>query len=195
MTGIILAGGQSKRMGQDKAFLTINGVTFIDHILKVFRSVFEQIIIISNTPEKYRYANEIVIEDILPEKGPMGGLYTGLYVAKYDRNFVAACDMPFISKQLVEYLIGIQNFDAVVPYVNGRYQPLFAVYAKKCAPLIKIQLDSGNLRISDLFHTIDMKVLNEDELLVFDRNLLSFYNANTPDDYNAIARMAGLGLS
>lgn len=186
MTGLILAGGKSKRMGEDKALLKINTKTFVQEILEVFGSIFPEIIIISDNPHIYEGASIKVVPDIIWDKGPLGGLYTGLQLAKYHHCVIAACDMPFINKEVTRYMAELQGYQALVPYIKGRYQPLFAAYSKDCLPAIKARIQGGNLRMIDFIKGIDARILYEQELLPFDPDLRSFININTPQEYGEL---------
>lgn len=182
MTGIILAGGKNIRMGRKKAFINVEGNTIIDRILNIFNEVFLEVLIVSNTPEDFSYTGLKVVTDIIPDKGSLGGLYTGLINMTYEKCFVVACDMPFISKALVKYIIDIPTYDIVVPKIEGGYEPLFACYSRKCADLAKRRLEEGNLRISDLYSYFNVKEISEDEIKKFDRSMRSLVNINTPED-------------
>ncbi|OPX43908.1 putative molybdenum cofactor guanylyltransferase [Ruminiclostridium hungatei] len=182
MTGIILAGGKNSRMGRKKAFINVEGNTIINRILAIFKEVFSEVIIVSNTPEDFSYTGVKVVTDIIPDKGSLGGLYTGLVNMKYERCFVVACDMPYISKSLVKYIIDIPRYDIVVPKIEGLYEPLFACYSRKCANLAKRQVEEGNLRITDIYSYFTVKEIHEDEIRKFDSNMRSLVNINTPED-------------
>jgi molybdopterin-guanine dinucleotide biosynthesis protein A len=190
MTGIILAGGKSKRMGVNKAFLKIRGETIIDNTLSIFKRIFQEIIIVTNTPEEYEYTKATLVEDIAPGKGALGGIYTGLLAAHSQYCFVCACDMPFISENLVRYIAGFDVADIAVPVVRGFYEPMFAMYSKNCINAIKKQLDEGSFKIIDIFPGLNIKEIPESELRRFDEGLHSFININTLEDYQAAFRKA-----
>ncbi len=188
MTGIILAGGKNSRIGRKKAFIDIEGNTIIDRILAIFKELFLEVIIVSNSPEDFSYTGLKVVTDIIPDKGSLGGLYTGLVNAKYERCFVVACDMPYISKSLVEYIINIQRYDIVVPKIKGLFEPLFASYSRKCANLAKRQIKEGNLRITDIYSYFNVKEIYEDEIRKFDSSMRSLVNINTPEDLSLFTK-------
>lgn len=185
MTGIILAGGKNSRMGAKKSLLNINGTTIIENIIEVYRRIFKEIIIVTNTPEDYSYPGIKLFKDIILNKGPMGGLYTGLLRSSYRHCFVAACDMPFIDEKLIRYMANIKDYDAVIPVVDGRYEPLFALYSKSCLDILKKQLDDEKLKIIDFFSKIKLREIHASELCQYDSKLFSFINVNTPGDYEA----------
>lgn len=186
MTGIILAGGKNSRMGMKKAFIEIGEKKIIDNALNIFKDIFFEVIIVTNSPEDFYYTKVKLVKDIIPDKGSLGGLYTGIKKAKYNECFVIACDMPFISKALIKYIMSIKGYDAVVPRIYGRVEPLFASYSKKCLGTIENNLSSGNLKISDILLNIKVHEMDENEIKVFDPKLLSLININTPSELNSI---------
>jgi len=183
VTGIILAGGKNKRMGVNKAFLNICGKRIIDNTLSIYRRIFSEIIIVTNNPEDYSYSGVKLIKDIIPGKGSLGGLYTGLVEAKNQYCFVSACDMPFINENLIVYIMSFNGYDIVVPWVEGNYEPLFALYSRDCLRIIERQFDEQNYKISDLFSKVKIKKISVEELKLFDYELRSLININTPKDY------------
>ncbi|HWQ77454.1 MAG TPA: molybdenum cofactor guanylyltransferase [Anaerovoracaceae bacterium] len=187
MTGIILAGGNNSRMGMKKAFLSVSGVRIIDHTLDVFREIFQEIIIVTNTPADFETFGVKVVTDRIKGKGPLGGLYTGLSEARFERCFIAACDMPFLNGRLIRYMTGITGYDVVVPMVRGRYEPLFACYSRKCAGYAMKQIKNGNLKIIDIFPWAGVRVIDEDEMRKFDADLESLININTREELSSLS--------
>lgn len=184
MTGIILAGGENRRMGTDKAFLDVGGKPLIEHILAVFSDLFAKTIIVTNTPDRYRSYDAQVVIDAFDQRGPMTGIYSGLLHSRDEVNFIAACDMPFLNGRLIGHLAGlVEGYDAVVPKVNGFAEPLHAVYGRRILPRIESQLRGGEQRIQELFRTIRVRYLSEAEIVRFDPLMRSFKNINTPEEY------------
>ena len=169
-----------------KAFIEIGGKTIIDNILNIFKDIFTEVLIVTNTPQDFYYTKVNIIRDILPGYGSLGGLYTGVKKAKYDKCFVVACDMPFINSNLIKYMLGIEGYDVVVPKIKGRFEPLFAVYSKGCLEVIEKNLYKGNLKISEIYSEMRLREINEDEFDLFDSGLLSIININTPSDLKNI---------
>ncbi len=187
ISGVILSGGHSNRMKADKAFLIIDGVPIIEIIISTLRSIFKEIIIISNLPDKYLYLNAKVFEDLISEKGPLGGIYTALKVSNNFYNFIVACDMPFINEYLIDYMIkNIHNYDIVILEQNGKLEPLFAIYSKNCLPYIEKELSEGSLKVTNFFKNMDVKIIKEREIPKFDSTGLSLTNINTPEDYRRV---------
>ncbi|MCX5820100.1 MAG: molybdenum cofactor guanylyltransferase, partial [Deltaproteobacteria bacterium] len=105
MTGVILSGGKNRRMGENKAFLRIEGERLIDRTVRLFRTVFQEVIIVTGSPLDYLDQQATIVTDILPEKGALGGIYTGLFYATEEHAFVTACDMPFLNRAFLEYMV------------------------------------------------------------------------------------------
>ena len=187
MTGIILAGGKNIRMGRKKAFIKIDGIPIIEIILNIFREIFSEIIIVTNTPEDFEYTKVRLVKDRITNKGSLGGLYTGIKEATFDDCFVVACDMPFINLQLINHIIQIKGYDAVVPKIDGRFQPLFSTYSKNCLNVMEQHLSEEKLRISDIFTKIKVREIYENEIRLYDDKLLSLINLNTPEELNSIS--------
>jgi molybdopterin-guanine dinucleotide biosynthesis protein A len=183
MTGIILAGGGSSRFGSDKAFIEIKGLPLIKRQIKFLKKIFKKIIIITNNPKKYHFRGIRIFQDIIPEKGPLGGIYSGLMNSDTLYNFVVACDMPNLNLKLIRYMIRQKNnFDVVVPRIKKGFEPLFAVYSKNCIRPLYETLNSRNLRIRNFFKKIMVRVINEDEILKFGNPDILFMNINTKID-------------
>ncbi len=184
MTGIILAGGESRRMGTDKAFLELDGAPLIERVLHVFLSQFDQTIIVTKQPERYEGFRVRVVKDAVEIKGPLTGIYSGLLHARADQCFVAACDMPYLNHRLIAYMTELAaNFDAVVPMVNGFPEPLHAIYHRRNLPFIHESIQSGDLRIASLYDRIRVRYLSEHEISYYDPQMRSFMNLNTPAEY------------
>ena len=185
MTAIILAGGKASRMdGADKAFLKIGQETVIDRQSRLLKKLFEKIIIVTNSPQKYRYIEDIkIISDITPNLGSLGGVYSGLTASSSFYNFVIACDMPFINSRLIKYMCkNTPGYDVVVPKINDRYEPLFCIYSKSCLVYIKQLFDKKVLKISELFSMVKVKEITNNEVLQFASPEKIFTNINTRED-------------
>ena len=183
VTGIILAGGKNLRMGKNKAFLEIGGRRIIERTQKIFAALFDEIILVTNTPLDYLSLNLRAVADLFPGKGALGGIYTGLFHASHSHAFVAACDMPFLNPPLIAHLLDLApGYDIVIPRTQDGFQPLHAVYSQKCLPFIEALLRKEDLKIIDFFPRVKKRDLLPEELFPFDPELLSFVNINTPED-------------
>jgi len=184
MTGIILAGGESRRMGSDKALLDINGKPMIEHVLAVFAGLFRKTIIVTNTPDNYRKYGVELTGDVLDIRGSLTGIYSGLLRSGDEYNFVAACDMPFLNSRLIAYMGEIaEGYDAVVPKYSGFLEPLHAVYRKGILPAIEEQVRKQDRRIRGMFDHLQVRYMTEEEIVRFDPQKQSFRNLNTPKEY------------
>jgi molybdopterin-guanine dinucleotide biosynthesis protein A len=189
MTGIILSGGRSRRMGENKAFLRIGGERLIDRAVRLFRELFREVIIVTTSPLDYIDQEAIIVTDILPEKGALGGLYTGLFYAGEEHAFVAACDIPFLNRSFIEYMASLAtDYDIVVPAPPDGLQPLHAIYARRCIPAIRTLLDRDHLQIKELYTGQRILKISPETLCCFDPAGRMFLNINTPEDFRKLPR-------
>ena len=183
MTAIILAGGNSIRMGQNKAFVPIDGVPIIRRIHTLLTELFDEVIIITNQNDLFKNLDSRIYADLLPDKGALGGLYTGVFFSSFDYSFCVACDMPFIKRSLVQFLIrNTDNADAVVPRTSDGLQPLHAIYSKRCLDAMRRVIDQGKYKIIDFYNLVKVKILEESDFLYLDPLKESFMNVNTPEE-------------
>jgi molybdopterin-guanine dinucleotide biosynthesis protein A len=192
MTGIILSGGKSIRMGgENKAFLSINGEFVIDRVLKIFKELFDETIIVTNSPLDYLDYDVRIVTDIIKGKAALGGIYTGLFYASSEHCFVSACDMPFLDKRFIEYMISsIKGYDIIVPHASDGLQPLHSIYSKKCIPLMKKLIDRDDLKIRILYKKMNTLTLPTDTIRSFDQNERMFLNINSHEDFKRILTMS-----
>lgn len=181
---VILAGGKSSRMKTNKAFLPINNTSLIEIIINKLSSLFLEVIIVSNDVPSYSHLKAKIVPDIIPNRGPLSGIHAGLVNSNYNLNFVVACDMPFVSARLADYLISQANgYDVVVPVVNGYYQTNCAAYAKSCIPYIEDNLEQENRKVICLYSQVKTLPVYEKEVSKYCRVDQAFLNLNTPRDY------------
>lgn len=184
MTGIILAGGKNSRIGMNKAFLKIKEKAVIEIMLTVFYDLFKEVIMVTNCFKEYQHLGVKLVKDIIPDKNSLGGLYSGLVHSACDYSFVAACDMPFINRNLISYMMHARyGYDAVIPEYNGKLQPLCAVYSKQCIKPMEKALSRNNLKILDIVRHIPVKRITETEINNYDSYGYSFVNINTFQEY------------
>jgi len=183
ITGIILAGGKNLRMGKNKAFLEVNGERIIDRTRNLFLELFDEVLLVTNSFADYLDLNLRLVADLQPGKGALGGIYTGLFHATHSHAFVAACDMPFLTGDLIRHLIGLSpGYEIVIPKTQDGWQPLHAIYSQKCLPFMEELLREDNLKIIDFFHRVKKREIPTEEILPFDPHLSSFLNVNTPEE-------------
>lgn len=149
VTGIILAGGQSRRMGRNKALIEIGGRKCIEHVLAAVQQICDEVMIIANTAD-FEYLGVNVYQDRIQGCGPLGGIYTGLSMSQTERNLVVACDLPCVTPELLRYLcdVNVQS-EIVLPRHDGRLEPLCAVYSKQCAQKFAGFVAKGQLRMEE----------------------------------------------
>jgi molybdenum cofactor guanylyltransferase len=188
-TAVVLAGGKSSRMGQTKALLVFDGEPLIAHIVRALKRLFGAVVIVAAPEQELPPLTAALVRDEVAYQGPVGGIYYGLRAAGAEFCFITSCDAPFLNTALIAYLIAqIPAYDVVVPYWEDRYQPLHAVYRKSVLPLLKDQLERGELRPVYLFDKVRTRKIDEDEIKSFDPYGLSFLNMNTPQDYQAAVK-------
>ncbi len=183
VTGIILAGGKSRRMGRDKLFLQTGGVPLFERVYGVLNRIFTDIIVVANNPKWFHSYGVRVVTDVIPGKGAIGGLHTGLKYASSHHSFCFAADMPFLNPRLIRYMIGKRNEgDVIIPRTSDGLQPLHAIYSKACLLPIENLITKGNLKIVDFFREITVVYISEREVLTYDPRLISLMNINTRED-------------
>jgi molybdopterin-guanine dinucleotide biosynthesis protein A len=194
VSGIVLAGGQSSRLGTDKSFVNVRGQALIEQIVAKLVRLSDDVIIVTNSPEKYDHLETRLVGDIYPGKGALGGIYSGLRAATNAYSLVVACDMPFLDLNLLRYMILLAHGqDVVIPRVGRLPEPLHAVYSKSCLEPIDRLLARGGLKIIDFFSEVRVRYVEEDEVDLFDPQHLSFFNVNTPSDREKMKELARRG--
>lgn len=197
-TAFILAGGKSSRMGENKALLPMKEKTNIAKIAGELEKVTKQLLIVTNTPEDYRFLGYPMTTDRYPGLGPLAGIHAGLSSSGTEVSVAVACDMPFIHAGIAqEMLIATEGYDAVVPEIEGRLQPLFAVYTKSCLPALTSCLDNHVLKVREFLAAINVKIMKEQDFRLYEEKphlfSTSFFNMNMPEEYNQ-AKQLELGL-
>jgi molybdopterin-guanine dinucleotide biosynthesis protein A len=187
---ILLAGGESRRMGRNKALLPWHGEPLIQHIAKKLATITDDIVLVTNTPREYEFLGLKMVTDCIPHGGSIVGLCSGLESVKNDWALAVACDMPLLNLDLVKYMASLrEEYDVVVPILDGREEPLHAFYRKSCLGSMKTHIRKGDRRIISFYSEVRVRRVEEDEIRQFDPNHLSFLNANTPDEWDKIKRL------
>lgn len=183
ITCVVLAGGKSTRLGRDKAFLKVDGQLLIERIVDRLEQLSEEIIIVANDVHRYDQFEAIVVSDVYPGKGALGGIYSGLRRASNANSLVVACDMPFLNVSLLRYMQGLtSSSDVVIPRIGQFTEALHAIYSKKCMPFIEKQLVEGDLRIVHFFPHVRVRYVEQEQIEIFDPAHLSFANINSEAD-------------
>lgn len=190
ITGVILVGGKSRRMGQDKAFLDLGGVPLFERVLRVFREIFATVILVGDRAERFSGYGLPMYSDIYPGSA-LGGLYTGLHHAATSHIFVSPCDMPFPDYQVIRHLCSLASgHDAVVPLASHGFEPLFAAYGKQCLGPMRDMLERGEFRVFDFYPRVTVRYVDEAELAGHGGSDRSLMNINTPQEYARCAKEA-----
>jgi molybdopterin-guanine dinucleotide biosynthesis protein A len=188
----ILAGGQSKRIGRDKALLEVGGSSLIERVLVRVKPLTDDLFISVNSPEKYKQFDLRTVTDVYPNKAALGGIYSAIKVARYDNVLILACDMPFLNIELLKHLMKLAPTADVVAPLLEPFQPetLLTVYSKNCLPIIESRLLANRLRIVDFFDEVSARYVEQDEVAKFDPDFHSFINVNTPTDWQKVQAIA-----
>jgi len=187
VAGVILAGGKSRRYGTNKALVKIDGVSWIERVIRVMEHLFQDLILITNTPDEYVHLGLPMYGDLIKGLGPVGGIYTALSKIPHEAGFFVACDMPLLSQTLISHMVEArEGFDVVVPRISGMMETLHALYGKGCLPSIKRQIDSREYQIIRIFKEVHVQYMDEEEIRRFDPDLKSFMNINRPEELKNI---------
>ncbi len=185
ITGIILAGGKSSRMGYDKGLAIVHGKKIIECVYEVLKQVTDNVIIISNT-HSYDDLGLLVFEDIYKDKGPLSGIYTGLFNSTTQDNLIVACDMPFVSIEILNFILNNSSGkQIVIPIVNGNMEPLCGFYKKEITRNLKELIEKEILPVHEV-----VRYFNILELSIEGKKMIQssvFTNINSPDDLEKIS--------
>lgn len=178
-------------MGRDKALVPLGEKPLLAHLLARVEGLGDELLITTNRPEAYARFGARMASDPVPGAGALEGLHTALSAARGDQVLLLACDMPFVSRRLLEHMLGrVGEADVVVPLREGRYEPLHAVYKRtRCLPLLRSALAVGEKRMISFFPQVEVLTVEEPDLTRLDPQGLSFFNVNTPQDLAQAERM------
>jgi molybdopterin-guanine dinucleotide biosynthesis protein A len=205
LSAAALAGGKSRRMGTDKALLPVvdGGQAMLGLVLGRLRFVADDVMIVANDRERYQAFGARVVPDVHREIGALGGIHAAVSAAMHEHCLVVACDMPFLSRALLRRLADDpRDYDVLVPVIPGEsrqggtgkvFQTLHAIYSKPCLPAIEARIREGNRQVIGFFDAVRVREIDVAEILAWDPELRSFFNANTPDALAAAAALTGNG--
>lgn len=183
ITGAVLAGGRSLRFGKNKAFQQLRGKRFVDLAIESLRPFCDPVMVVVDVIEPYLDTGVMLAQDIIQRQGPLGGIYTALLFSPAEWVFVKATDMPFLVPGLACLIIDAkEGFDAVVPKLNDYYDPLLAMYNRRCLPAIARELEPDRRQVKGFYRKIRIRTVTETEWRKVDPDALSFKNVNTPSD-------------
>jgi molybdenum cofactor guanylyltransferase len=187
ISAYIIAGGQSRRFGQDKALYPYQGRPLIEYVIETARRVFDRVAIVADRADRFRYPDIPCHSDIIPGQGPIGGVLTALRYADTDRAFVLACDMPELDAGLMIHMNEVsEGYDVTVPRVNGYYEPLHAIYSKNCITPIEESIKKGKRQIVGFFDKVSVCLITEEDIRKFIDPSLAFRNINYLHEANVI---------
>ena len=193
---VIQAGGQSSRMGQDKALKLFLGRPLIQRVIERMQPIADEALVTTNRPKDYGFLNLPLFTDLKTGRGALGGLYTALFSAKHSSVAVAACDMPFANAELFKAASEImtkEKADIVIARTEEGYEPLHAVYRREtCIPAIEAAIDSDQWRMDAWFPQARIRLLTPEEIKRYDPNGSAFLNINTPEDFAKAEEQARL---
>lgn len=195
-SAIVLAGGQSRRLGDNKVMKTVGSRSLLEEVVACVDSLSDEIIVMTAEerllPCLTGYPALRVVTDIYPGKGPLIGIYTGLKVSTTVLNLVVAADMPFLSQSLLRYMLEVvDGVDLVVPRIGDKVEPLHAVYTKGCIAEIEKMIEEGELGVHKLCSRVKVRYVEADEITRFDPERRSFFNINTEGDLQTAREIAG----
>lgn len=193
VTGILLAGGKSRRMGEDKRHLSVGDRTLLERSLSALRAVFHRVIIVIAQDSPALTADVPVLRDLIPHCGSLGGLYTGLKRAETDYVFVVACDMPFLHSGTIRWFTQLKgDWDIVMAKLQNGLHPMHALYGRRCLPVIEDMIRMGDLKIQGMatHPSLRVRILTQDDLREIDTEAQGFLNVNTPADLEAARLLA-----
>ncbi len=189
LTVVIQAGGESRRMGQDKALIPFLGRPMIARVLQRLAPIADELIVTTNRPQEFNFLTCARVPDLMPGRGALGGVYTALSCASNPLVAVIACDMPFVNPRLVEAqctALIAHNADLVIPRYDGRMEPLHAVYDRDiCLPFVYDALQNNRWRVDAWFDQVNIHYFEKEDILKIDPEMRSFWNVNTLEEVSA----------
>lgn len=183
---VVLAGGQSTRLGSDKAFLLLGGQPLVARTVQRLAALSDDLLVVTNDPAPFEPLALPVrlVPDERPGEGALMGIYSGLAAARHSHSLVVACDMPFLNLSLLRYMLLLADgYDLVIPRLRGLLEPLHAIYGKACLPAMADLLERGQRQIIGFFHRVRVRYVEEEEVDRYDPRHTSFVNVNTQEDW------------
>ena len=184
VTGVVQAGGKSVRMGgEPKAMFELGGQRLIERVVAALREVLDDVLVVTNTPDLYRFLGLPMVPDVFPDHGSLGGIYSGLAAVPGDAAFTVACDMPFLRASVARLVVDhAAEADVVIPRVGAQLETMHAVYGKACLPHMEARLRAGRLRIVGFFEAVRVLEVPESEIARHADPAIVFMNVNTPEE-------------
>ncbi len=186
ISAVVLAGGKSTRMGENKLLLPLGAGTIVSNLISTLSGLFSECVVVTDHPHNYASLPVRITGDLIssPQKNSLVGIHAGLSVSQTAYSLVLAGDMPFVKPALLQELCDrTEGFDVVIPRQGQYLQPLCALYHKNCLPYIEKLLANNHYKILDFYPYVNVRSVDVEELRPYDSELLSFFNVNTPEDY------------
>lgn len=194
LTVVIQAGGESQRMGRDKALVPFLGQPLVARVIARVGHLADEVIVTTNRPQALSFLELPLFEDVLPGRGALGGLYTALQAARHPQVAVVACDMPFVNPDLLAYareLLTRTPGAAVIPRTDYGTEPFHALYQREvCLPAIEAALEADLWRVDAWFKGVDIRFITGETLKKLDPHNLAFLNVNTPEELQRAEALA-----
>jgi molybdopterin-guanine dinucleotide biosynthesis protein A len=193
-SGVILAGGLGTRYrGENKAFLKVGGVRILDRLYEVFSRVFDEIILVTNSPLEFLEWDAMIVTDIFPVRSSLTGIHAGLFYARHPHAFFSACDTPFLKREMIATVLDHIEpaADLVLPQTSAGAEPLCAAYSRRCLKPIEEHLRANKFKVQRALKNCRIKKIPEARLREMDPELISFFNVNTPDDLGRAEQLWG----
>ena len=187
VTGAVLCGGRSSRMGRPKQFLPYGGRTIIEHRFAQMKELFAEVVLVANEPDAYSHLSVDVVKDIIPNRGPLVGILSALLVSRFEHTFVIACDMPLVDNKLMRAMAQQRHgTDVLVLSHEGGLEPLLGLYSKRCIQSLEESIFAGSLKATDFLKDINAKLFQYRPSASETNGLPPYFNVNTPQDYSTL---------
>ena len=190
ITGVILAGGLSRRFGSNKALALLRGKFLIQHVTETLTAIFSDCLLITNTPEQYSFLHLPMIKDRYQGMGPLAGIHAALLHTANPMIFVLGCDMPEVPSELIILLCSFvqeEEFDAVIPWLDTGPEPLCGLYNKTALETIELQLKNNKPQVRELLGKLSVRKVKEEEIKRVTERLDVFYNVNRKQDLDRLS--------
>jgi molybdopterin-guanine dinucleotide biosynthesis protein A len=198
ITGIILSGGKSSRMGKNKSFLKVGDKTIIERVRDLLQGIFQNVILITNDPDEYEFLDLPMFEDVYKHKGPLAGIHSGMLHSSTELNFIVSCDMPFMTQEMIKYLVDYKTNKLItVAKADGFIQQLAGKYSKVCLidaeQILKKQIEAERrddvqrnrrCNVLKLIDRVDAEIIDALKLPYYNEDL--YFNMNKTEDYELL---------
>ncbi len=186
MECFILAGGQSRRFGEDKLLYRLNDLRTIDYVVRVAREVCSKVYIVTKDKEKFKDIGVPLLEDLLPDQTPLVGIYTALMESSESPSLILSGDTPLIKPEVLKVLIEEYEEPITIFSIKGKVHPLIGIYSRELLPLLEDYLKLGGRSVIEFIEGVKYKTVTEEKLRDLDPELVSFLNMNTREDLRKV---------